>query len=61
MFNAWNKADTKTLDIHFTLMFILAKVFKLDMFTACVASPAAPADYFPYLPKGKIFLAFCRL
>jgi len=28
------------LGVHFTLMFLLARLFKLDMFTACVASLA---------------------
>ena len=28
------------LGVHFTLMFLLARLFKLDMFTACVASHA---------------------
>ena len=28
------------LGVHFTLMFFLARIFKLDMFTACVASLA---------------------
>lgn len=36
----WILTGFIVLGIHFTLMFIIAKVLKLDMFTACVASLA---------------------
>ena len=36
----WILTGFIVLGIHFTLMFIIAKVIKLDMFTACVASLA---------------------
>jgi len=36
----WILTGFIVLGIHFTLMFIVAKMFKLDMFTACVASLA---------------------
>ena len=36
----WILTGFIVLGIHFTLMFIIAKILKLDMFTACVASLA---------------------